>query len=360
MTPVKPSTQSAFPIRASEIRAGRAQLSSNSASTDIETDDTFVFMDDTHADASVGSRDGEIASVLTAIQKLNGLNWPEGTASAGQQINLQAVFVNGDLCEHGGGWRGFTNKVQGPNLIQFMNHFPSGISNDVSVYLGIGNHDLEWDQTGVDFDYFRDQMWGFHRQWTDVSVNSKNCIQTVSEFDADNTPDWKGHSQNWLVNTGGVIYIQMHRFGGDTRFGHADGFEALQQWLRNYPYHAIVLLQHYGWDQFSTGDDAAIQWTTAQQETLIKMFAGRKIIGAFHGHTHTPPPYHYKANCANMTFDCFAPGAVMVQPSNSSTGRRFGLARITTQYLDVVFCQVDSSGFPVPQQGQTFTTKWNN
>ena len=318
-------------------------------------DDTFVFLNDVHANASTHGRKGTIKDVANAIHKqLDKLVWPEGCHFAGSPINPGAVFVNGDLTDSGGGglpdpsWKGM-----GKNTREFADIFPSKFGKKMPVYINLGNHDTNNSGGGMWYDFYRDRMWWFIRQWIGLEKDGNNVIQYVTRFDAVDLDKWSGDSWkkkscDYLVDTGGVIYLGLHRFGGDTDFGRASGLKTIKRWLQDYPSDTgIIIHQHYGWDRFSEEDR---WWTEEERDAMMEVFDGRNVIGIFHGHIHTPVPYYYTKTIRNREIDLYSPGATFQ--------RRFGVARIKNATLDVAFYEVeDDESLALREK---FTKQWKH
>jgi cytolysin (calcineurin-like family phosphatase) len=270
---------------------------------------TFCFINDPQfRDGGDGKLDVKSAeAVVKAINNITSSVWPEGVSCAGQAIaDPIGVFVNGDLTKWGGGMQFFS---MGEELDRFRKVFQKGTAKEplkYHTYFGLGNHDLSAspaDTGGVftDNDAGRKQMWDFIRRchvgyntFAGSTTNFFGPIERVYSVDAsvedgNEPPDYKKYSFNYSVDLPDLHLIQLHCYGGDSRWGRAGGLQWLKDDLRKVgTKKRVAVCQHFGFKGFSMGAEDATHWTEIQKGLLLNILAPYNVIGIFHGHDHDP------------------------------------------------------------------------
>lgn len=316
---------------------------------------TFAFMNDIHFTKDEPSHYQVAKEVLATLSKLARYKWP--IECGGDNINIDAVFVNGDLTNWGG--QGDTASEVDELFIR-DSHKPNATK--FATYIGLGNHDEdpdgEWYQPD---DAYRNRMWNtiakFHatqklENGTILPNETRYAILPVTSIEAPDTINdggyckWKSHSYNYVVEYISVAVFQLHRYGGDTWYGRAGGLNWLKNQLNRIgTSKPIIIHQHYGWDVFSTGAEGhparQQMWTEQEWKPLLDILAGYNVIGFFHGHIHYPIPYHYRYTYGrgkSVPYDIFSPGSVTPDPKNNWPGGYFGLCRVGLDgRVDVLF-----------------------
>jgi 3',5'-cyclic AMP phosphodiesterase CpdA len=280
-------------------------------------------------------------NVVDAINRMNTQTWPSGPAKGTPMPVPFGVFVSGDLTSWGGGVdaKSLLTNQDGPQLATYRRYFESRNGKiRVPVYSGLGNHDLspdlEWYWRAVrnDIDWYRDQMWGYLRKVHAGTVFS-GPIQPVTHIDKPPQTNlsgsfWRSYSCNYSVDRGGVHFIQLHRFGGDTRNGRAAGLGWLREDLRRVGTSTpVVVFQHFGFTETivpsnETGDTT---WSYAEREALLSILRPYNVVALFHGHDHEVIRRHVVEN----RWDAFDPGSVKPDPPNDNPeGAKLGICRI--------------------------------
>jgi len=258
------------------------------------------------------TNDGDKAAaqnVVKAINNLQNLTWPAGSGGddEGKAIGEPAaVFVNGDITQDSGG---LSIKHPGAQLDQFEKIFLKGLT--CPVYAGLGNHDLSNKDQG------RAQMWDYirclykgYREVRDYDKKTIDPLIHVTSIDANLetrsatasgatgggdilAPDWGKYSFNYSVDVNDIHFVQLHRCGGDKRWGRAGGLKWLAKDLANVGTDKRVIIgQHFGLKGFSLGDDTDTSWTQAEIDTLISIIRPYNVIALFHGHDHEAAPHY--------------------------------------------------------------------
>jgi hypothetical protein len=142
------------------------------------------------------------------------------------------------------------------------------------VYVGLGNHDLDGDCA---FNNCGKRMFAYVKQRM-----GPGCMD-VAGFDE------ASHSYSW--NWGGVHFVQLHKWAGDTTLGHSDKHGDSYAWLKAdlaklSPDAPLILFQHYGFDGWSLNDTKDGWWTNAQAQAFADALEGHKVLGIFVGHNH--------------------------------------------------------------------------
>ncbi len=271
---------------------------------------TFVFLNDPHLNNQISGRFEAISQLVAAINTISTVQWPTGTNCAGQPIGDPLfVLVNGDLTDKTGGLTFLNEAPQLRDFCQLFNRGETTASIIYPTFIGLGNHDLDWE------DWWAYLDWGYNRgrMWAHIAAYHSNVqgpfpegpFQTVTAIDA----SWTTHvippptysSFNYLIDfpatadSKGLSVLQLHRFAGDAQKNRASGV----QWYQNQVQaalsqnKALVIAQHYGWDDYSVGN----WWSDTERATTLAPLttngaAYKNIVGIFHGHNHTPQ-YNY-------------------------------------------------------------------
>lgn len=320
-------------------------------------DVTFLFAADIHACRMAsglspncqqeGKTDENLLSHIAALNRITEHRWPtetggtpSGLASAGAPIAMPAgLIIGGDMTDDGGGQ--ITLPSEGTQLLQFSHRYQQGVGDGrvhFPVYAGLGNHDLDQDGPKPHVDWYRRELRDY------VEINHRPGVFFKPPVPAGN---YDAESDCYSWDWGGLHLVQLHRFGGDKTKDAVDSLPWLKQDLAASAGDGrpVVLFQHYGWDPFSsedwdpgrrTFDDEGLGpphwWSEADRRALLGAVAGYNVIGLFHGHQHETPMI-YRGD----GLDLFKPKAAFMGG--------FALARITTDFLDVVLAEAaDDNG----------------
>ncbi len=318
----------------------------------LPLDATFLFTSDVHAClvsadglspncAAEGKTDAALLRHVAALNAVQRLHWPveiggqaTGLASAGVPIGRpRGLVLGGDLTDDGGG----QVKVPGEGwqLQQYASRYQRGTGPDrvhMSVYEGLGNHDLDQDGVPPHVDWYRREMRDFVEQNHRATVFYKPPVPAANY-------DVPSDSYSW--DWDGLHLVQLQRFGGDRNKGAVSGLGWLAQDLAANAADGrpVVVFQHYGWDTFSTehwdpvdrtydphGSGEPHWWSDADREALLATLKGYNVIGLFHGHEHPTPMIYSHAG-----YDLFKPVAAFLGG--------FAVVRVTDGFMDVVFAE---------------------
>jgi len=317
----------------------------------------FLFISDVHACRmgaglspncqQEGKTDQNLLRHITALNAIPDTPWPStiggastGFSLAGRPIGApRGIVVGGDMTDDGGGQT--AEPTEGTQILQFSHRYQQGVGPDrvhFRVYAGLGNHDLDQDGRPPDVDWYRRELRDYVEVNHEAGVFFKPAVP-AKNFDAETDC----YSWDW----GGAHFVQLHRFGGDTRKGAISALPWLKKDLAanasgNRP---VILFQHYGWDPFSTEkwdpaqstfDDGGVGdahwWTEAEREALLDAVAGANIVAIFHGHQHETPMIYRHGN-----IDLFKPKAAFMGG--------FALARLSAGRMEVALGEaIDDRG----------------
>ncbi|MCV9966567.1 metallophosphoesterase [Pararhizobium sp. BT-229] len=330
-------------------------------------DATFIFAADVHACLvsadtlsphceEEGKTDANLLRHVSALNRITDYRWPvdiggtaTGLSGAGERIATPfGIVIGGDMTDDGGG----QVKVpgEGHQLMQFSSRYQQGTGPDrvhYPVYNGLGNHDLDQDGAPPHIDWYRRELRDY------VELNHRQTVfykppVAVGNYDIE--------SDNYSWDWGGLHLVQLQRFGGDTGKGAISGLDWLKQDLANSAADGrpVVLFQHYGWDRFSleswdpatmTFDDEGAGhphwWSDDDRAALLSVLKGYNVVGLFHGHEHDTPMIYRQEG-----LDLFKPVATFMGG--------FALARITSDYMDVVLARTEAGSSDV-----TFTNAFS-
>ncbi|MBL8582395.1 MAG: metallophosphoesterase, partial [Rhizobiaceae bacterium] len=309
---------------------------------------SFAFISDVHAcltsrglapDCQAqGKTDENLKRHVHALNLLPERHWPKsvggsasGLPSAGARIGpLRGIVVGGDMTDDGGGQT--AEPEEGPQIRQFSRRYRQGegpVSVHFPVYAGLGNHDLDQDGRPPDVDWYRNELRDYVRLNHDPSAFFKASVPATNFDSLSDCYSW-----DW----GAVHFVQLNRFGGDTRKGAADSLPWLVSDLAASAQggRPVVLFQHYGWDPFSeerwdpsrtTFDDEGggdpHWWSDAERRALVDAVSGYNVVALFHGHEHETPMIYRRD------------GLDVVKPKAAFRGG-FALARIDANAFEVV------------------------
>ncbi|MGA7809577.1 metallophosphoesterase family protein [Bradyrhizobium sp.] len=328
-------------------------------------------------------------AVVGAISKLPNILWPATLSTIGDKpIGRAAAFlVQGDLTDFGGGVPAI-GQVWGPKLGQFRHFFEPGASNEatqVPVLCGLGNHDLDAQEWYIFDDFFRNQMWAYIRDryapfyppLADApmpqpvqNIDARPMASYGETINQDDT--WRQQSHNYSFQIAGIRFIQLHRFGGDTRYDRAGGLNWLKSELRlaedDASCVAVVLLQHFGFYE-DIGPDHDTQWTSDEQYSLFRVLAESKTIALFHGHDHTVVPRKIVQNPSDgHLYEDLDPGSIKPDKDNNPPGRSIGVARFAINWertqlvMDIAMGRATADGstieFGAPDQ-YVYSNSWD-
>src|SRR5262249_51772142 len=169
----------------------------------------FYVVADTHNDPAPEPQAYDERATVRAINSVaqNG-QWPTsigGTATGfvGGKIAppVGVVFV-GDLT----GWG--TAPTEIPEFRHYYEKGNSSESINYPAYLGLGNPDVDTADRPADVaNAYRAQYWA----WIDSRHQGPSAPVPVGNFDA------ASHAYSWDI--GGVHFVQVHRFAGDSQYG---------------------------------------------------------------------------------------------------------------------------------------------
>lgn len=311
-------------------------------------DITFLFAADIHAClvaggtlapncAEEGKTDQNLRRHVEAMNRIGTARWPEtidgkpsGLPSAGAPIARPlGLVIGGDITDDGGGQ--VRKPGEGRQLQQFASHYREGSRPGTiryPVWVGLGNHDLDQDGPPPHEDFYRREM----RDYVELEHRSTVFYEApVPAMNYDEPSD--NYSWDWQ----GVHFVQLQRFGGDTRKKAESGLDWLKADLAFYAADGrpVVLFQHYGWDDFSTehwdpakttfdpqGTGDAHWWTPEERDALVAAIAPYNVLAIFHGHQHETPMIYQ------------AGGFDLVKPVAGFMGG-FAVARITDDRFEV-------------------------
>ncbi len=238
----------------------------------------FLVMTDVHLRNGHGITDEQHA-FHPRYMNLIGINgWKWNVSNAGFPSDWMekpiAVVSTGDE----------TNDGQQTSLGAFRLLYETGRTTDslqFPLFGGYGNHDVYED---CEFNNCAKRM-------LDYSGNSAACVP--------NGPD--AESKNYSWDWGKFHMIQLNNWAGDTQAGtnnsttpntvdtHKSGLPWLINDLANHTGGGtapIVIFQHYGWDDFSSGS-----WSDADKQSFLAAIRDYNVIAIFTGHDHNLASY---------------------------------------------------------------------
>jgi cytolysin (calcineurin-like family phosphatase) len=294
-------------------------------------DVTFYVVADTHNDPAPEPQAFDERATARAINSVahNG-QWPTsigGTATGfvGGKIAppVGVVFV-GDLT----GWD--TAPTEIPEFRHYYEKGNSSESINYPAYLGLGNHDVDTaDRTDAVADAYRAQYWA----WIDSRHKGANAPVPVGNFDA------ASHAYSWDI--GGVHFVQVHRFAGDSQYGLPSSLGFLRADLasRAADGRPVFLFHHYGMDSFGTNGQ---WWSDADRNAYRDALRGFNVSGIITGHTHFAEDMYIWQGL--RVFQVNNAKAEINKGNNDGNGS-FAIVRITDSKLDVVTCRwLDDQG----------------
>lgn len=227
---------------------------------------------------------------------------------------------------------------EGTQLLQFSSRYQQGAGPSrihFPVYTGLGNHDLDQDGPPPHVDWYRREMRDY------VEIQDRPSVFFEPPVPSGN---YDVATDNYSWDWGRLHMVQTHRFAGDTAKGATDSLPWLMADLATYAADGrpVVLVQHYGWDDFSVerwdaasgafskdAKGAPHWWGDDEWQALHAAIEGYNVVGIFHGHQHeTPMIYRWKG------IDVFKPKAAFLGG--------FAIVRVTDAYMDVVLAEVVS------------------
>ena len=300
---------------------------------------TFFVLTDLHVGAVPDDTPARLARAMRVVAGVEpgrpGAIWPGAVAGRATEFAARGrpigaplgVVVLGDLCHWGGGFRLVGDGVQLAGLRRGYTDAPQF---PWPFYLGLGNHDLNPSAPAIFRDWYRRQMWRF----VEAQHRGPRARVPVEEFD----PASRSYAWSW----GPLRLVQLHRCGGDTRFGQTDNLP----WLRRQVAaagrdgRALLVLQHYGFDAWSAGE----WWSEAERAALDGALEGGRVAAILHGHIHAFQVYAWQ-------------GRTVVALNNAGdetgAGNRDGpgsflVVRAGDGRLDLLDCRgLDDAGAPV-------------
>jgi cytolysin (calcineurin-like family phosphatase) len=294
-------------------------------------DVTFYVVADTHNDPAPEPQAFDERATVRAINRVaqNG-QWPTsigGTATGfigGKIAPPSGVVFVGDLT----GWG--TAPTEIPEFRHYYEKGNSSESIDYPAYLGLGNHDVDTaDRSAALADLYRTQYWA----WIDSRHKGANAPVPVGNFDA------ASHAYSWDV--GGVHFVQLHRFAGDSQYGLPSSLGFLQADLasRAADGRPVVLFHHYGMDAFGTNGQ---WWSDADRNAYRDALRGFNVSAIFTGHSHYAEDMYtwqglrvFQVNNAKAE----------INTGNNDGNGSFTIVRITDSKLDAVTCRwLDDQG----------------
>lgn len=315
---------------------------------DSGEDVVFFFISDVHACRmnsglspncrQEGKTDQNLLRHITALNALPLKRWPDaingvatGFTRAGKVIGRpRGVVVGGDMTDDGGGQT--IEPSEGTQILQFSHRYSEGVGPDrlhFPVYAGLGNHDLDQDGRPPNVDWYRHELRDYVEVNHEPGVFFKPPVPAMN-FD----PLSDCYSWDW----GGAHFVQLHRFGGDTRKNAVSALPWLKADLAANAANGkpVILFQHYGWDRFSTerwdpakkafdddGTGAAHWWSPQERAALLSTIAGANVVAIFHGHEHDTPMLYKQGNID------------LIKPIAAFEGG-FAVARIADGQLEVM------------------------
>lgn len=273
-----------------------------------------------------GRHDVSVDWQIAGINRITHYSWPGDWSirfgDAGEIDKPLGVVIAGDLTENAGGFNG--RNGGGDQWRMFTERYEKGHGDAVRypVYIGLGNHDLENSPRDrmLPRNLYRDRMWDYVAS----RHSGPNAPVPVEDFDP------QSHSYSW--NWNGVHLVQLHRFGGDTRYNLPDNLPWLERNLEQFADQGqpVIIFQHYGFsssNSIGTNRRSRSKWTPAHMDRFAKVIRGYNVTGLFHGHDHwSQPPYQWRG------YDVFSPGAAHFG--------QFAIVHIDHETINVVYAEV--------------------
>lgn len=244
------------------------------------TDITFFAMGDPQYG---GGRDDKNDWQIAAMNAFPGALWPAALAD-GRQTGFKwvgeevpeplGVIIAGDITQNGqdGRWRLFGEADElGAFLLDYGLDGTDGRLR-WPVYEGLGNHD---------FDSLEDWWWGGAQPVLSALLarNRRRALPGGLAAPA-------GHYR-WAWD--GVHFVQANLFAGagkgagqGVRDPHG-GLAFVEEALAEAAGRPVVLVQHYGFDPFSSQDR---WWNEEQRDALAEVLEGHNVVAIIHGHVH--------------------------------------------------------------------------
>jgi cytolysin (calcineurin-like family phosphatase) len=242
--------------------------------------------------------------------------------------------IGGDMTDDAGGQVKIPG--EGTQLLQFSHYYQQGVGGSrvrFPIYTGLGNHDLDQDGPPPVRDWYRNEMRAYVKLQHERTEGFEPPVP-VTSYDAETD----SYSWDW----GPLHLVQTHRYPGDTTKGAINGLPWLERDLARYAGDGrpVILIQHYGWDPFSTerwdpmaktytsgGKGPPHWWGEEQWQAEHDVIKGYNVIGIFHGHEH----------CTSLVYrwngiDVFKPKAAFLG--------HFAVVRVTARFMDVAFAEV--------------------
>ena len=176
---------------------------------------------------------------------------------------------------------------------------------------------------------YRAQFWA----WVDARHKGAGAPVPVGNFDA------ASHAYSWDV--GGVHFVQLHRFAGDSGYGLPSSLSFLRADLasRAGDGRPVFLFHHYGMDAFGTNGQ---WWSDADRNAYRDALRGFHVSAIFTGHTHYAEDMYVWQGL--RVFQVNNAKAEINKGNNDGNGS-FAIVRITDTKLDVVTCRwLDDQG----------------
>ena len=292
------------------------------------TDVTFFVISDTHADPALSPDHVAMARAVNKVAQDG--SWPSsinGSATGFQSGRIgapKAVVFTGDIM----GWGNSSAEIP-----SFRHYFEQGASGDAinyPGYVGLGNHDLDDtpDRTGAAANQARSQAWAY----VDARHRGAGAPVKVASFDD------ASHAYSWDI--GGVHFVQMHRYPGDTHWGLASNLTFLANDLRARAGDGrpVFIFHHYGMDAFGTQDR---WWTAPERNAYRDTIRNYNVSAIFAGHSHAAMQYTWEGERLFQVNNAKAE----IDSGNRDGNGSFAVVRITNQKLYVVTCRWrDQSG----------------
>jgi len=273
-------------------------LTNNLTDTTKSQNVTFYATSDVHLN------EGLVADEVNHVHQMKSFagihNWP---ASAGTDQTFvqvpKALIVNGDMSVGGR-----SEDIGAFRLMYDPNNVSAADQVSIPIMPGLGNHDIG-QQAGCDLNNCAQRMWDYVYSTVQCAVN----IDT-------------GNSNNYSWDWGKLHLIQLNLWAGDVDFGtsntagaqtHGSGLAWLVKDLQKVgTTRPIILLQHFGFDEFSIWNGTqfnadgtpgegwwkdrgpiATGYTQTQRDVsqFLALIAGYNIVGMYTGHRHYSGAY---------------------------------------------------------------------
>jgi len=316
-------------------------------------DFTFYVISDTHltGDESAGGglSNNNYARHVRILNDLpnSGLYWPSAPGFDHIKVGRPvAVLTTGDDTDVGreqdlGAYR----ILYEPGRLQQSLVYP--------LLPGLGNHDVTGTADTKDCD---DLYNNCSRRMFDYAAGMVSCVPGVS-IDNDS------HNYSW--DWGPIHFIQLHTWGGETKFAattHPSGLPWLIQDLQNRvgsSNRPVVILQHYGFDNYSVGWWGSNGTQYLHIAEFLNIIRPYNVVAMFTGHVHKTQMVSQAMkddSGRNWFLDDFVGGTGGFDPcvggGQICGGRGTILAvRVTDSFLDVLPLQWhegDTTDTPTP------------